>query len=88
MNLYSCQSSKPLRPDEFDQTQAAATDATANHLRDNWLAAVKHVIKCGRTRVICRQGRGFGAAMRGELANRTHITLAGTTPSAGFSSRT
>jgi hypothetical protein len=46
MSLYSCQASKPLRLEEFDQAQAAATDATANHLRDNWLAAIKHVIKC------------------------------------------
>jgi hypothetical protein len=43
--LYSCQSTKTLRLDEFEQSQAAATDAIANHLRDNWLASIKHMIK-------------------------------------------
>lgn len=45
MNLYSCQASKTLRLEEFEQAQAAATDATANHLRDNWLSSIKHIIK-------------------------------------------
>ncbi|GBF98747.1 dynein heavy chain axonemal [Raphidocelis subcapitata] len=45
MCLFSCQTAKALRLEEFEQAQGAATDATANHLRDNWLAAIKHTVK-------------------------------------------
>jgi len=45
MCLFSCQTAKTLRLEEFEQVQGAATDATANHLRDNWLASIKHIIK-------------------------------------------
>lgn len=54
MCLYSVAATKTLRLDEFDQAQAAATEAAANHLRDNWVASLKHTIKCG----------GFGLAAR------------------------
>ena len=45
MCLYSATAAKTLRLEEFDQAQAAAAAAAANHLRDNWLASVKHIIK-------------------------------------------
>lgn len=48
MCLFSVAASKTLRLEEFEQAQAAATDAAANHLRDNWLAAIRHIIKCAR----------------------------------------
>lgn len=41
-NTYSC---KSVRLDEFEQVQIAATDAVANHLRDNWAATIKSIIK-------------------------------------------
>lgn len=38
-------SSKSVRLEEFEQLQVAATDGVANHLRDNWLASIKNIIK-------------------------------------------
>lgn len=40
-------SSKSMRLDEFEQLQVAATDGVANHLRDNWLASIKNIIRSG-----------------------------------------
>lgn len=45
MSLFSVAASKTLRLEEFEQAQGGATEAAANHLRDNWLAAIKHIIK-------------------------------------------
>ncbi|KAF8071068.1 Dnah1 [Scenedesmus sp. PABB004] len=43
--LFSTFSSKSVRLEEFEQAQVAATDSVANHLRDNWSAAIKNIIK-------------------------------------------
>ncbi|WIA31960.1 hypothetical protein OEZ86_002815 [Tetradesmus obliquus] len=45
MCLFNTYSSKSVRLDEFEQVQIAATDAVANHLRDNWAATIKSIIK-------------------------------------------
>jgi hypothetical protein len=45
MCLFNTYSSKSVRLDEFEQVQIAATDAVANHLRDNWAASTKNIIK-------------------------------------------
>jgi hypothetical protein len=45
MCLFNTYSSKSVRLDEFEQVQIAATDAVANHLRDNWAASIKNIIK-------------------------------------------
>ncbi|KAF6265909.1 dynein heavy chain 2 [Scenedesmus sp. NREL 46B-D3] len=45
MCLFNTYSSKSLRLEEFEQVQIAATDAVANHLRDNWAASIKNIIK-------------------------------------------
>lgn len=45
MSLFNTYASKSLRLDEFEQLQIAATDSVANHLRDNWAASIKNIIK-------------------------------------------
>ncbi|WIA11828.1 hypothetical protein OEZ85_011917 [Tetradesmus obliquus] len=45
MCLFNTYSSKSVRLDEFEQVQIAATVAVANHLRDNWAATIKSIIK-------------------------------------------
>jgi hypothetical protein len=45
MSLFNSFSSKSMRLEEFEQVQFAATDSVANHLRDNWTASIKSIIK-------------------------------------------
>jgi hypothetical protein len=45
MSLFNTFSSKSVRLEEFEQVQFAATDSVANHLRDNWTASIKSIIK-------------------------------------------
>eukprot|EP00878_Enallax_costatus_P016966 GHUV01017809.1.p1 GENE.GHUV01017809.1~~GHUV01017809.1.p1 ORF type:complete len:1283 (+),score=439.89 GHUV01017809.1:87-3935(+) len=45
MSLFNTFSSKSVRLEEFEQLQTAATDSVANHLRDNWSASTKNIIK-------------------------------------------
>jgi hypothetical protein len=72
MNLYSCQAAKTLRLEEFEQAQAAATDATANHLRDNWLAAIKHIIKWVVERGLPAVGGAARDACERRIPRHTH----------------
>lgn len=43
--LFNTFSSKSVRLEEFEQVQFAATDSVANHLRDNWMASIRSIIK-------------------------------------------
>lgn len=43
--LFGAAGAKPLRLDEFEQAHAAAADAAANSLRDDWLAAVARAVR-------------------------------------------
>lgn len=45
VSLFNSFSSKSMRLEEFEQVQFAATDSVANHLRDNWTASIKNIIK-------------------------------------------
>lgn len=45
MCLFNTYVSKSMRLDEFEQLQVAAADSLANHLRDNWAASIKNIIK-------------------------------------------
>ncbi len=45
MCLFNTYSSKSIKLDEFEQVQIAATDSVSNHLRDNWAASIKNIIK-------------------------------------------
>jgi len=45
MCLFNTFSSKSVRLEEFEQVQFAATDSVANHLRDNWTASIRSIIK-------------------------------------------
>jgi hypothetical protein len=46
MCLFNTHSPKSVRLEEFEQIQITATDSVANHLRDNWSASIKSIIKC------------------------------------------
>lgn len=45
MSLFNTFCSKSVRLEEFEQAQLVATDSVANHLRDNWSASIKSIIK-------------------------------------------
>lgn len=53
MSLFNTFSSKSVRLEEFEQVQFAATDSVANHLRDNWTASIKSIIKYARVAGDC-----------------------------------
>eukprot|EP00775_Hariotina_reticulata_P004794 gene4794-5043_t len=45
MCLFNTCSSKSMRLEEFEQLQATSMDAVSNHLKDNWMASIKNIIK-------------------------------------------